>query len=799
MELLYLTENFYLRSLPSQPPLISANHGLPPISRAGPGHPQGSCSRDMDPGGGVSLHKGLKEGSVERGVVPSTKDKERPSSKQEAKERQQHHSHHPQSSHPHHHHPHPGHTQPQAHQQHPQYPQHPVSLEEVNSRALERHMEQQQALGMTRTLSACLLNGKMQNGGDSGTGGAKASMTSYGGEVVGSRGAQSQASHRHMEGGGNVRCTKEGVSGEMRISEQPSDCLEGRGQMLHHGLPYSVAPPLQMGSAAGGGHPHLHPHHHPHPHPGGFHCLQLHPSHPHHPHTHHHPDFFCPPPPAPLTNPSPHERGGGRDPKVTGPTFIPSVGGGHLGDKSSGQPFQMGTPTDCQGLVGGGGSAKDKAMEKSGGGAPPSNWHRKQQQQHPYRKAEKAPDWMQQQSHHHHPQQPQPQQTQQPQQPLPQQPQPQQPQPQQHQPQQHQAVRSRSVECINSVGVDTTDVFRPSLPQGAKAGHSLPHSVNTSPYRDCSLPGPLPNASPLGGRGGAGGGAGGGSCSLQRDGQKVARIRHQQHGGPGPDVPAPELNQSKNQNQDLNRKLEMEMSPYGYSNSGQGQQHHPQQPPVPPWAMRPHHVHPAEEEQQRKAYMESLSGGRQQPQQQPGQGMGLPPHPSPQPQPQPPPPPAPSQQHQDPQVASQAQEESSAMKSLLKYSTQQPLLLSQKSPFGGLGSLKSGGPGGPGGGAPGVSCTLQGSKQQQALPTRKGPANDGERSDCGGRGREVGEAVGHGEGEVRQPPVGIAVAVARQREPSCRPVDAHPNSRQGRVHPSMKGTGVTSGLLGSLA
>lgn len=241
----------------------------------------------------------------------------------------------------------------------------------------------------------------------------------------------------------------------------------------------------------------------------------------------------------------------------------------------------------------------------------------------------------------------------------------------------------------------------------------------------------------------------------------------------------------------------MEMSPYGYSNSGQGQQHHPQQPPVPPWAMRPHHVHPAEEEQQRKAYMESLSGGRQQPQQQPGQGMGLPPHPSP--QPQPPPPPTPSLQQQDPQVASQAQEESSAMKSLLKYSTQQPLLLSQKSPFGGLGSLKSGGPGGPGGGAPGVSCTLQGSKQQQALPTRKGPANDGERSDCGGRGREVGEAVGHGEGEVRQPPVGIAVAVARQREPSCRPVDAHPNSRQGRVHPSMKGTGVTSGLLGSLA
>lgn len=50
----------------------------------------------------------------------------------------------------------------------------------------------------------------------------------------------------------------------------------------------------------------------------------------------------------------------------------------------------------------------------------------------------------------------------------------------------------------------------------------------------------------------------------------------------------------------------------------------------------------------------------------------------------------------------------------------------------------------------------------------------------------MGEA-GHGESEVRQPPVGIAVAVARQREPPCRSADSHPNSRQGRVHPSVKG------------
>ena len=120
------------------------------------------------------------------------------------------------------------------------------------------------------------------------------------------------------------------------------------------------------------------------------------------------------------------------------------------------------------------------------------------------------------------------------------------------------------------------------------------------------------------------------------------------------------------------------------------------------------------------------------------------------------------------------------MKSLLKYSSQQqPLLLSQKSPFGGLGSLKSAGAAG------GASCAMQPGKQ--ALPPRKGSANDGERPEYGGRSREMGEA-GHGEGEVRQPPVGIAVAVARQREPSCRPVDGHPSSRQGRVHPSVKGT-----------
>ncbi|XP_038133352.1 BAH and coiled-coil domain-containing protein 1 isoform X1 [Cyprinodon tularosa] len=759
-------ENFYLRGLPSQPSLISANHSLPSMSRTGSGHSQGSCNRDRDQGIGTGIPKGLKEGSMER-VVP-VKDKERSSSKQDAKERQQQQQHQnhqtPQTTHLHHSH---------THQQQPHYSQHPLPLEEVNSRALERHkasltMEytKDHNQNMSKPLSACLHNGKMPNGDAGATTGSKVSLPSCGGEgtTLRSMGDGGNSQGRHIGSNGNGRCTKEGVSGEMRISEQPSDCLERGQASLHHSLPYSVPPPLHMGSATGGAHSHTHPHAHPHshPHPGGFHCLQLHPSHPHHPHhshhTHHHPDFFCPPPPGPLANSASQDRGSiniGREPKVTGPTFVSPVA--DLGDKSNG-PFQLGTP-DCHGIGNGGGTnSKDKTIEKNGSGHH-SNWQRKQQQ-HPYRKTEKPVDWMQ--SHHQHVQSSQislqPQQQQQ-----------QQKTPQSQQ--QHQVVRSRSAECINS-SVDM-DVFRPTLSQGPKAGHSVPHSVNSSPYRDCSHQGPPPNSSPLGNKnmgqhaGGGAAHASGGSCSLQREGQKVARIRHQQHGRSGPDAPSPaEMNQ--NNSQELKRK--MDMSPYGYNNSS-GQHHHQQQPPVPPWGMRPPHHISQPEEEQRRSYMELGGPGGQHQQLQQQQGLGLPP-------PQPPNAPTHAQQQPQQQVDPQGptQGESSAMKSLLKYSNQQqPLLLSQKSPFGGLGSLKSGPAGG--------SCALQGNKQ--TLPSRKVQA-DGERADYSGRSREMGEA-GHGENEVRQPPVGIAVAVARQREPPCRSGDSHPNSRQARVHNSVKG------------
>ncbi len=148
-------------------------------------------------------------------------------------------------------------------------------------------------------------------------------------------------------------CCKEGVSGEMRISEPSSDCLRHSAMLGHaHPVPYSIPHPLGLGSAVGGS--------------------WLHPSHPHHHHPHHpHPDLFCPPPPAPLTMPTAQENNLGRDSAVTGPTFVPSVG--PQGDKTSG-PFQLGN-LHCRGVGGGmvavGGSTgkETKTPERSSSGS----------------------------------------------------------------------------------------------------------------------------------------------------------------------------------------------------------------------------------------------------------------------------------------------------------------------------------------------------------------------------------------------------------------------------------------------
>lgn len=685
----------------------------------------------------MSLQKGLKDVGMDKSMVAATKEKERSSGKQESKARHPH-NHHPQSQHLHPH-------QSLHHSQHPSPMEDLNNLERHKSSLLMEYKDYSHSLG--KPLSACLLNGKMTNGdsrGGAGSGhgvGSKASAPSCGGEPMARRQGDSvNAQARHLGNNSTGHCTKEAVSGEMRISEQPlPDCIE-RGQVLHQSLSYSVPPPMTMTSTSSGGHP------------GGFHCLQLHTGHPHNPHhsqhphhshhSHHHPDFFCPP--API-----HDKGvtnnGARDPKTTRPTYVPSPG--HLVDKALG-PFQLGN-SECQGVAGVGGNSKDKAIEKANGGVGhPGNWHRKQpeqqhqqqqqappQKQHPYRKAEKAPDWMH--NHEHH---------------LQQQQQQQQLQHQQNHTQQHQAVRSHSADCISAREVD---VFRPSLGQDPKTGHSLTHSnnINTQPYRDCSHSGQAPNSSPLASKTMSQGpqGPGGGSCSMHRDGQKVARIRHQQHGRApsGSAASSAELGQTN----EVEMKRKMDMSPYGYGNNGQHHSH--QQQSVPPWTVHPNHIHL--EEDQHKAYMESVNGpaNRQQPHQHQSTGMIPPVH-----------------VQNQPEVLTQ-QGEGSAMKSLLKYSNQHQPLISQKTPFGGLGSLKTG-----------PNCTMQSGKSP--LPSRKGLVSESDRPDCGGRSREMGDAP-NGEGEVRQPPVGIAVAVARQREPVCRPPDSHPSSCQGRVHSSMKG------------
>ncbi|XP_053748247.1 LOW QUALITY PROTEIN: BAH and coiled-coil domain-containing protein 1 [Panthera pardus] len=115
-------------------------------------------------------------------------------------------------------------------------------------------------------------------------------------------------------------------------------------------------------------------------------------------------------------------------------------------------------------------------------------------------------------------------------------------------------------------------------------------------------------------------------------------------------------------------------------------------------------------------------------------------------------------------------DEVSAMKNLLKYSNQ-ALVVGQKAPFVGLGGLKA-------------SCAQQDVK----FPTSKGPAQapgEAERPDCA-RSRE--HDTPHSDAEVRQPPVGIAVALSRQKDTVSRPEMAYGTNtgRQGRAAPAFK-------------
>uniref|UniRef100_A0A8C1I586 BAH domain and coiled-coil containing 1b n=1 Tax=Cyprinus carpio TaxID=7962 RepID=A0A8C1I586_CYPCA len=555
-------KDFYLRSLPSQPHLLSTNHSLPPLSRTVPAHPLDSCSREREPGSTASQKSSKETGVAERRVATGGKEKEK--SKQESKQDRQHHGH------------------PTLHHQHQHQPQ---GLEEDF-----RHKDD------PKHLSSCLLSTKTQNSSDPGAT-TRGSLPSCVGP-----GASGLGTGRQTIGDGH--CCKEGVSGEMRISEPPSDCLRHSAMLGHaHPVPYSIPPPLGLGSAVGGS--------------------WLHPSHPHHHHPHHpHPDLFCPPPPAPLIMPTAQEKSLGRDSEVTGPTFVPSVG--PQGDKTSG-PFQLGNP-HCRGVGGG--------MVAVGG----------------------------------------------------------------------------------SVGKETKTPERSS--SGSRAATLI--YASTPPFRDCSHSGPSNRTSS------EGKGATDVECTLQRNSQRVARIRHQQHrantGGQGPELEPGNSTQDK-------RKMDMESTSQGYSGHQTGTH--------PSWEVRGHRARPDEEPH--KAY-NSLGATSQTSHGDQGPLTPLT---------------APQEATLGPQGP-----ESNAMRSLIKYSSQQPLLFSQKSPFGGLGCLKQG-------------------------------AVTGERSERNERNDKT-----QGEGEVRQPPVGIAVAVARQREPLCRLPDGHPtHSHHSRVMPSMKGKRLSTGRL----
>uniref|UniRef100_A0A8C5ENB6 BAH domain and coiled-coil containing 1b n=1 Tax=Gouania willdenowi TaxID=441366 RepID=A0A8C5ENB6_GOUWI len=665
-------DHFYLRGLPPQPPLLSTNHSLPPLSRAAPGHPHGSCSRETDSGGGGG--KSSKD-MGEKGVL--SKERERSSSKerlQDSKDKLHHHHHHH-----HHHHPHqtnhattPSGQKPYPHSHQALLPHLALQArEEEHRQSLERHKDFRDgdsASQGTKYMSACKLPNSSEDVGSGAKGGVLSSCSSGGGG-------------RHPSGG-NRRCSKDGlINREMKISESSpssSECMRRAAATAilasptpHSITSYSMPPPppppphtLHLSPTVAGG--------------------WLHNAH-HHPPT----EFYCPPSPLTLTS--------CKDPassaKDSGPTYVPSV-------------ELIGDP-DCQG---GGGSGR-KSNDKSGDGSYESPSHhisrlsscqkkeksQAHQQKLAFGKADKPPDWSQQMQNLH-----------------------------------KSSCNWSSQQDLRPCSLDTNSSIRDveSMDNVYRHSHSL-DVQETSPGAVQRMSKNTPNPSPttlgdcclsssdekVGSRG-----------ASQREGQKIARIRHQQHSSHGASV----------------------------EDSGkEGSQ------TVPSWRAQGSY----QEEQRKGTHHISVSKSFKN--QAPNSDNN-------QPHSQLPPPLSCSSSHS-------TENEGSAMKNLMNYSSQQPLLLPQRSPFGGLGCLTQGGERserGEKGGA--KSNTFQQETPKQSLPPRRAPTNEGERSDRGGK--EAGEA---GEGEVRQPPVGIAVAVAR---PPHRSPDSTPGqSRQGRVLPSMKG------------
>lgn len=375
----------------------------------------------------------------------------------------------------------------------------------------------------------------------------------------------------------------------------------------------------------------------------------------------------------PSKDPAPVSGGSSREAKVSGSTYVP------LGD--------IPVP-DCRGAGGGGRKGEDKGGELYENPAylQLSSCQRKEkfQQQLDHGKADKLSDLNQLQGHKHGSNQCC-----------------------QSDLQTCSLVPQSSCKEVEVLG----DTYRPSLPTDSQGSHTgaVLSSESISPSRECSLSGPQSDGRPNSGP------------AVQRQGQKVARIRHQQHSGSderGRDEGQTALSWGAHGgHQEELRKG----SHHASTNSTEERDHHHRAPNI----------------DLTKLHSQSRSSHG-------------------------------------------TESEGSAIKTLMNYSSQQPLLLPQRSPFGGLGCMKQGAERSEKGDRGGKGITSSHESLKQMLPPRRSSVNEGERADKGGR-----EAGDTGEGEVRQPPVGIAVAVTRP--PHRSPDDTPGHSRHGRVLPTMKG------------
>ncbi|KAM4691750.1 BAH and coiled-coil domain-containing protein 1 [Rhinophrynus dorsalis] len=188
-------DNFYLRNLPAQPTLLSANHNFPSIARAAPGHPIGSCSRDRE---NSHLQKIPKD--ADRYIGGSELSKEK-MGKGELKER---------------------HLEEEGKER--QKVVLPISMD---GHCKEDMHQRGSCENRTKHLNSCLMTSKVLNGDPS-----KAVLSSC---TVGT-GMPRQ--------GSQSRCAKDIMRSDRAYSQhepqqQYSECLERR-QMLHHSVSYTV-------------------------------------------------------------------------------------------------------------------------------------------------------------------------------------------------------------------------------------------------------------------------------------------------------------------------------------------------------------------------------------------------------------------------------------------------------------------------------------------------------------------------------------------------------------------------------